>query len=215
MQFLLTLFCSSLSVSAKDTLYAGEILWPGNSLWSSSGQYELAMQTDGNLVWYDHWGAGFPANVQWASNTFSPNSYLGAQGDGNIVIYSQPDLKALWATGTRGPNVALTVHNERAVEAKSPSVSRWCIGNECQYLIDRCFNQCHLMCLSPLPSFPGSDCYSKCREGCNRCNNPFCSDARLSGNSTSNANVTITTSSSAMTNITTLSGNKVKPTNTV
>ncbi len=69
----------------------------GQSIKSPSGQFELIMQGDGNLVEY---GPG--SQVVWASGT---NGHPGAEAfmqvNGNLVVYS-PTGQALWASGTAG-----------------------------------------------------------------------------------------------------------------
>jgi hypothetical protein len=78
-------------------LSAGQQLQAGQELVSVGGQYQLAMQTDGNLVIY---GNGC---VVWASNTAGTGSHddLSMQTDGNLVIYTSAG-KAVWASGTAG-----------------------------------------------------------------------------------------------------------------
>lgn len=81
----------------------GFILNPGESLVSKSGAYRLAMQSDGNLVLYDHTGAPY-----WASNTEGrPGSRLVMQSDGNLLVV-QPNGAPAWdARGDRGGGYAL------------------------------------------------------------------------------------------------------------
>ncbi len=73
----------------------------GNPLWSTAtngkGGHSLVMQTDGNLVLYS--GQSCPL---WASNTSGhPGSMLAVQSDGNLVVYA-PGGHPLWSSGT-GP----------------------------------------------------------------------------------------------------------------
>ena len=78
---------------AGTTLYAGHALAAGGDLCSSSGGYELIMQSDGNLVVYS--SSGQP---RWASGTYGiggGTSYLTVQGDSNVVIYDSQG--AVWA----------------------------------------------------------------------------------------------------------------------
>jgi CHAP domain len=63
---------------------------------SSSGQYELLMQDDGNLVLYG------PSGATWASNTVgSGGTSVNMQGDGNLVMYTSA-AKPVWASNTAG-----------------------------------------------------------------------------------------------------------------
>ena len=72
-------------------------LTAGQAIHSPNGQYELVMQSDGNLVEY-----GPNHQVIWDSET---NGHAGAyavmQLDGNLVVYSSTN-QALWASGTSG-----------------------------------------------------------------------------------------------------------------
>ena len=70
------------------------------ALWASNtvgkGGVRLVMQADGNLVLYTQ--AGTPV---WNSKTEGHSgSHLSIQADGNVVVYD--GSKALWATGTNG-----------------------------------------------------------------------------------------------------------------
>lgn len=78
-------------------LSAGQQLLAGQELVSVGGQYQLIMQTDGNLVIY---GNGC---VVWASNTAGTgtNNDLVMQTDGNLVIYTSAG-RPVWASGTAG-----------------------------------------------------------------------------------------------------------------
>jgi pseudomonalisin len=83
----------------------GEVLHPGPpndpaacmQIDSPNGQYELIMQSDGNLVEYG------PGNqVIWDSGTYGhPGAEAIMQTDGNLVVYSATG-QALWDSGTYG-----------------------------------------------------------------------------------------------------------------
>jgi hypothetical protein len=67
----------------------------GTDLYSRGGAYKLAMQTDGNLVYY--YGQVI---VKWHSNTMgNPGAYMSMQTDGNLVVYSAAGAP-LWWSGT-------------------------------------------------------------------------------------------------------------------
>lgn len=69
----------------SDTLYAGETLMPGQTLYSASGNLRLEMQAgDGNLVMYRGVGTN---DHPWASGTSYPGSKAVMQADGNFVIH--------------------------------------------------------------------------------------------------------------------------------
>lgn len=81
-----------------DTLPSGGTLQPNQSLASTSGQYTVVMQGDGNLVLYDAAGKAL-----WASNTAGQGpSFLAMQGDGNIVVYRLSDGQPTWSSSTNG-----------------------------------------------------------------------------------------------------------------
>lgn len=86
----------------SDTLYPGDRLLSGQSVYDYSGRYKLEMQADGNLVMTDTTN---PTYHPWYSNTFySPGgAYAEMQGDGNFVIY-RPDRSPLGNTGTSSSN---------------------------------------------------------------------------------------------------------------
>lgn len=111
----------------EDTLAAGQVLFPGQSLWSLDGRYQALMQVDGNFVeygpnrqvlWATQTSTGAALAMQsdgnlvlnaanwvpiWASNTTpSSGTRLVVQGDGNLVIYNS-DSVPLWAQGKLRP----------------------------------------------------------------------------------------------------------------
>jgi hypothetical protein len=107
---------SRLALSARRLL-------PGESFRSSSGQYRLTYQSDGELVFYDDrtrtrlWAANTAGSTpgqallqtdgnfvvhdaagvrRWSSDTpGNPNAYLAVQDDGNLVIY-RSDGQPVW-----------------------------------------------------------------------------------------------------------------------
>lgn len=77
-----------------DALEESQGLNSGWFLRSSSGQFELCMQGDGNLVEY------FESTPLWASNTAGhPGAYASLQPNGDFVIFGI-DGKILWSTNT-------------------------------------------------------------------------------------------------------------------
>ena len=76
----------------KDRLSEGQTLSPNHYITSADGSFVLAMQSDGNLVIYGNKGA------IWSSGTDKyPGSYLGVQGDGNVVVYRSDNKSSVWA----------------------------------------------------------------------------------------------------------------------
>lgn len=78
-------------------LNPGQSLLAGQTILSSSGEYTLAMQTDGNAVVYDN----YSSTAIWNSGTQGSGAVrLIMQTDGNLVIYTP--TAAVWNTGTYG-----------------------------------------------------------------------------------------------------------------
>jgi hypothetical protein len=79
-----TASCAVAAASSTGTgiLKTGQELKAGQSLYSPSGQYELIMQTDGNLVVYDNGSAIWNTVTQGTGSS----NYLIMQTDGNLVV---------------------------------------------------------------------------------------------------------------------------------
>ncbi|MFD7639412.1 hypothetical protein ACFV4P_02040 [Kitasatospora sp. NPDC059795] len=96
-------------------LLSGQKLTPGQSV--ISGETELVMQTDGNLVLYLDNDSGRRGPALWATGSYgNPGAYASMQPDGNFVVYRQdggPDSGgALWSSGTWGhPGAAASLVN--------------------------------------------------------------------------------------------------------
>jgi hypothetical protein len=77
-------------------LRPGDLLVPGERIFSIDEQYEVAMQTDGNLVLYGASGA------LWSTHTWGiPGNHAILQRDGNLVLYTTAG-RALWSSQTSG-----------------------------------------------------------------------------------------------------------------
>ena len=98
--------------AASSTMMPGESLSPGESISSPSGQYQLILQHDGNLVLYDTSG---PTPL-WDSRTVGRSDRtLIMQPDGNLVLYELPvtPFDALWHSRTYDwPGAFLTVRDD-------------------------------------------------------------------------------------------------------
>ncbi len=93
-----TASCATAGSSAgTGILKTGQELTAGQSLYSPSGQYQLIMQTDGNLVVYQN------GSAIWNTGTEGTGSgnYLIMQNDGNLVVYTSAG-RAVWNSGTEG-----------------------------------------------------------------------------------------------------------------
>ncbi len=78
------------------TLQVNGTLLKDDYLLSHSGQYQLILQQDGNLVIYD---LRDNHKAIWASNTNGQAvNYAVMQADGNFVIYGYP--QGIWASDT-------------------------------------------------------------------------------------------------------------------
>ncbi len=111
-----------------DRLITGQSLHMGESIKSLDGKHTLILQRDGNLVLYNDqakpiWASGTvgtgdyfvlqaDSNLVLYDNTGKPLHAWGGQGtganhlvvqnDGNLVLYKDVPLKAIWATNTQG-----------------------------------------------------------------------------------------------------------------
>ena len=96
------------STATGNTMIAGQMLYPGQSIKSPGGKYNFIMQTDGNLVLYQP--DGVPS---WASGTNGKHVAVCAmQGDGNLVLY-EAGPRADWASNTNGnPGSRLVVQDD-------------------------------------------------------------------------------------------------------
>jgi hypothetical protein len=85
------------------TLTSGSEMKPGTSLQSPNGEFELAYQTDGNLVVYE-----VPSRrALWSSKTNGVAAFkLVMETDGTVVA-RKPDSSAAWSTNTRGNDGAV------------------------------------------------------------------------------------------------------------
>lgn len=88
---------------AVRTFKPGQLDLQDNAYFATTTR-QLAMQKDGNLVFYNYDGEeGKQKEALFASNTGSQfNTRFTYQGDGNLVIYNILDDRAVWAAGTQG-----------------------------------------------------------------------------------------------------------------
>jgi RHS repeat-associated protein len=89
---------------ADSTLAPGERLESGQTIRSPSGQFMLAMQSDGNLALWNSLGQRY-----WESRTAgNSGARVVMQTDGNLVVYSTDD-RVLWSSGTAGNRLSRAV----------------------------------------------------------------------------------------------------------
>ncbi|MBK7826920.1 hypothetical protein [Nannocystis sp.] len=84
-------------------------LWASNTMGGEKRARKLLMQGDGNFVLYwtsPNIGSYSPTSMEgfhprWSTNTHgNPGAFLALQDDGNLVIYTADNTRALWASGT-------------------------------------------------------------------------------------------------------------------
>lgn len=99
---------STFATASTGVLSPNTSLGSNQSMTSSSGNFRLSMQGDGNLVLYR---ARDNAPL-WYSGTSVAGSYLVMQGDGNLVVYG-PNAAPVWYTSTSGnPGAQLIMQND-------------------------------------------------------------------------------------------------------
>jgi lambda family phage minor tail protein L len=106
-------------------------VWPGESLTSSNGWYQMLMQRDGNLVVYNK------ANVAvWVAEANGQPSRAIFQEDGNLVLYRYSDGAAIWDSGSvqlptsSTPAADFTTGTAGIIEAGSTSASKLTQGQQ-------------------------------------------------------------------------------------
>jgi hypothetical protein len=99
------------------------ILTAGQSISSPNGQYQLIMQSDGNLVEYGPGG-----QVLWNAMTDgNPGAYATMRADGNFVVYSAAGT-ALWNSHTDGnPGAFLVLNDGGALEIVDQGTVIWMV----------------------------------------------------------------------------------------
>ncbi|MBW4638534.1 MAG: hypothetical protein KME05_09910 [Gloeocapsa sp. UFS-A4-WI-NPMV-4B04] len=105
-------------IAQGDDMQPDEVLNPGQSITSTSGQYTFVYQGDGNLVLYRN-SDGRPL---WGSNTWgtTPGKCV-MQGDGNLVIYDQNN-NPVWGSDTwQHPGSRLVVQSDGNVVMYDPN----------------------------------------------------------------------------------------------
>lgn len=102
------------------TLYNGQTMSKGQSLWSLDQRFRFIYQTDGNLVLYG------PNGAMWDSGTTGrASTFLGMQSDGNLVLYNGGS--PVWATGTTGSGntTKLEVWSNGNLVLSNSSATKW------------------------------------------------------------------------------------------
>ncbi|BCU10162.1 basic secretory protein-like protein [Microcystis aeruginosa] len=90
------------------TLFPGQSLHPGQSLQSNNKLHTLIMQTDGNVVLYDHHN-----HPLWAtkSNGITPREFI-MQMDGNLVLYDTSGSPKWDSKTDNNPGAFLNVQDD-------------------------------------------------------------------------------------------------------
>jgi len=106
------------AVLGATQLNPGGELTAGQYLTSPSTQYELIMQTDGNLVEYG------PSGAVWSTGT-SGSNFVAMQTDGNLVIYRTTG-GAIWSSNTsNGSPAVLALQDDSNVVVYQGSTPTW------------------------------------------------------------------------------------------
>jgi surface antigen len=115
------------AVTPAETLEPGETLPSTDTLSSKDGHFTLAMQGDGNLVYY----VTGSKQTLWASFTAgNPGAYLTMLGNGNLVVYSASGSAILWSSKTAGHGPArLVAQTNGNLVAYEGSARTWATGS--------------------------------------------------------------------------------------
>ena len=118
---------TTFTVTPGQTLEPGETLPSTGALRSKDGHFTLAMQGNGNLVYY----VTGTEHTLWASGTAGHrDAYLTMLGNGNLVVYSASGARTLWSSKTSGQGparlVAQTNGNLIVYEGSTPT---WAAGS--------------------------------------------------------------------------------------
>jgi len=107
-----------------DYLDAGSTLASGASATAPSGQFELTMGADGNLV--EHLATG---RVLWTSKTAGhPGASLRVDSSGKVVIET-PSSQVVWSSGTAGhPGARLGIRSDGTVVVSVGQTALWRSG---------------------------------------------------------------------------------------
>jgi surface antigen len=114
-------------VTPAQTLESGETLAAGETLSSQDGHFTLAMQTDGNLVYY----VAGTEQALWDSGTAGrPGAYLTMLGNGNLALYRASGSAILWSSKTAGHGPArLVAQTDGNLDLYAGSTRTWNAGS--------------------------------------------------------------------------------------
>ncbi len=94
--------CTPFGNPTSSSLASGQSLLTNQTLASPNGNYELNMQSDGNLVLYECNATTGAWQTYWSTGTGGDGaSYLAMQSDGNLVVYKNTGGYT-WNSGTYG-----------------------------------------------------------------------------------------------------------------
>jgi hypothetical protein len=103
----------------SDRITAGNVLTSVGSLTSPNSEYQLVVQTDGNVV---VWG---PHGANWSTGSYGTRGdVLAMQTDGNLVLYSSTGY--IWNTGSEGLGATeLVLQNDGNLVLYGPYGAVW------------------------------------------------------------------------------------------
>lgn len=110
----------ALAANGEDTLWAGQSLFAGERLVSANGQFQAAVQSDGNFVVYG------PGGARWQAGTRGSGPELAVQSDGNVVLYGSG--RPQWWTGTSGSGARLVMQSDGNLVVYLNNRAAWSIS---------------------------------------------------------------------------------------
>lgn len=118
---------ATFTVTPAETLEPGETLPSADTLTSKDGHHTLAMQGNGNLVYF----VTGTQHTLWSSGTAGhPGAYLTMLNNGNLVIYSASGATTLWSSKTSGHGPArLVAQTDGNLVLYRGSTATWASGS--------------------------------------------------------------------------------------
>jgi hypothetical protein len=143
------------AATVVDRLHRGDYLFQGQQLMDTKCHYHLDMQSDGNAVTYNPWGAVWWTGTSWAGW----GSHMRFQTDSNLVIYNQFD-QAVWASNTSAQSAGSVVQQtDGNLVMYRGTTPVWSSGYVSRNLTDRCggATQAGVKTFVSSGNLPGSD----------------------------------------------------------
>jgi hypothetical protein len=144
--------------AACGMLGTNQTLYSPGSIASCDGVYNVAIQTDGNLVVYRG------STPIWATYKFGTRAKLVMQGDGNLVVYA--DQGVLWASNKFGSGATMNMQTDGNLVVYNGSMApMWASGSTREAVLTNtnteCMGRCGASCNGWMP-FGGGIYTSEC-----------------------------------------------------